>query len=57
MKKDAERIEKLEDGLNEIRNWCKAYPITAQISGSNMRHVLKGIQKIIDEAIDKAMEI
>lgn len=64
----------LDDALNEIKNWCRAYPRTVfieptknqwkranevleatedcpsltAISGSNMRHVVEGIQKIID---------
>jgi hypothetical protein len=72
--KDAERIEQLEDCLDKIRSWCKAYPTTiftepnwdevqeklgknllCQVSGSNMRHVTTGIQKIIDATMGEAM--
>jgi hypothetical protein len=62
-----ERIGELEDCLNQIRSWCKAYPLgvftepnwkevneklgstlLTQVSGSNMRHVVTGIQNIIN---------
>lgn len=63
-------IEPLEDKLDKIKAWCKAYPVTMfpkpdlkkaakalkdngmrldDISASNMRHVLEGVQKIIEE--------
>ncbi len=62
------KFEELEDKLQKIDNWCKAYPLDmfpepdlkragvilkahgmtlGAISASSMRHVLKGIQKII----------
>lgn len=67
---DYKDIESLEDKLDKIKAWCKAYPVTMfpepdlkkaakvlkdngmrldDISASNMRHVLKGIQNIIEE--------
>ena len=63
-------LDELEQKLEKINNWCKAYPLDMfpepnmkyvreilqtystvtidEISASNMRHVLTGIQKIID---------
>lgn len=64
---------RLEDKLDKIKIWCKAYPLEqfpkmekshwtlakkalssvglhlGRISADNMRHVLKGVQKIIEE--------
>lgn len=70
---DIDRADQLQDKLDQIKSWCKAYPRTVfieptkegwaaankalnrsdcpsltAISGSNMRHVVEGIQKIID---------
>ena len=63
-------LDELEQKLEKIENWCKAYPLDMfpepnmkyvreilqtystvtidEISASNMRHVLEGIQKIIN---------
>ena len=74
----ADEIERLQDKLDRINQWCRAYPRTVfieptkeqwkranevlddhddcpsltAISGSNMRHVVEGIQKIAK--LDKA---
>lgn len=64
------QVEGLESALDQIRSWCRAYPLAiftepdwnevreklgdillTRVSGSNMRHVVDGVQKIIDEAI------
>ena len=64
-----DRNDKLQTKLDEIENWCKAYPVDIfpepdmdkvrsaltpwgitidSVSASMMRHVLKGIQAIIN---------
>jgi hypothetical protein len=73
-----EKIERLEEKLNRIKNWCiggypdKIYSEPSQkdweeiskllsennyslgdISISNMRHVLKGVLRIIEEVKDE----
>ena len=63
------KIERLEEKLNKIKDWCIAYPVSIfpepdfdkmakvlkdngmtidSIGASSMRHVLKGIQDIIN---------